>query len=259
MICEKCKSEYVDWHKRKRSTNKKLCLKCAKGTLVREEIWKLENGNYKCPYCNKEYTKTAICSHIWASHTKDGKAHIKKTLDINHKNCIGHSAWNKGLKKETSDIISKSVETLKKNIAVGKYVPKGHPHTPETKIKCSISGRKSASAQSRRSKNEILFCSLCESYFKDVKNNIPIFNGWDADVIIEDLKIAVLWNGIWHYKKVNAKHSLLQVQTRDKFKIKQIIKCGYTPYIIKDVGKHNINFVKEEFDKFIKSLETNRE
>jgi len=81
-----------------------------------------------------------------------------------------------------------------------------------------------------------------------------MFNGWDADVIIEDLKIAILWNGIWHYKKVNIKHSLLQVQTRDKFKIEQIIKCGYTPYVIKDVGKHNANFVKEEFDKFIKSL-----
>lgn len=47
----------------------------------------------------------------------------------------------------------------------------------------------------RRSKNEIEFCKLCEEYFDNVKHNESIFNGWDADIIIEDIKFAVLWNG----------------------------------------------------------------
>ncbi len=38
---------------------------------------------------------------------------------------------------------------------------------------------------------------------------------------------------------------------RDKIKIKEIINCGYTPYIIKDMGKYDPKFVEEEFNKFI--------
>lgn len=106
-------------------------------------------------------------------------------------------------------------------------------------------------AESRRSKNEKLFCELCENHFKNVKHNEQIFNGWDADVIIEDLKIAVLWNGKWHYEKITEKHSVKQVQNRDKIKIKEIKLCGYTPYVIKDMGGYNPEFVKEQFEKFL--------
>ena len=69
--------------------------------------------------------------------------------------------------------------------------------------KLSIAGKKSASIQQneRRSKNEKLFCVLCEQYFNKVGHNEPIFNGWDVDILIYDLKIAILWNGVWHYKK----------------------------------------------------------
>jgi len=78
-----------------------------------------------------------------------------------------------------------------------------------------------------------------------------MFNGWDTDVIIEDLKIAILWNGKWHYEKCNKKHSMKQVQNRDKIKIKEIKKCGYFLYIIKDLKGKNDEFVVEEFSKFL--------
>jgi len=64
-----------------------------------------------------------------------------------------------------------------------------------------IYGKLSAEAQNRRSKNEMLFAKLCEEYFNDVLTNEIMFNGWDADVIINNIKYAVLWNGVWHYKK----------------------------------------------------------
>ncbi len=120
----------------------------------------------------------------------------------------------------------------------------------------TINGRKSAAiqAKNKRSKNESLFAVLCAEYFGNIKTNEPIFNGWDADVIIENLKIAVLWNGVWHYKKITKKHSVNQVQNRDKIKIKEIKKAGYTPYIIKDMGSYNPSFVKEEFKKFIGNI-----
>lgn len=111
-------------------------------------------------------------------------------------------------------------------------------------------GLKSSVNQQRRSKNEIYFYELCKKQFKNVKHNENIFNGWDADIIIEDFKIAVLWNGKWHYEKLKRNHSLIQVQNRDKIKINEIKKLGYSCYIIKDLGKYNKDFVENEFNKF---------
>lgn len=127
----------------------------------------------------------------------------------------------------------------------------------ETIAKLSAAGKHSAEIQgeNRRSKNEKYFCELCEKHFKNVKHNEPIFNGWDADVIIEDIKVAVLWNGKWHYQKIKEDHSVEQVQNRDKIKIKEIKNCGYIPYVIKDMGKYKPQFVEDEFNKFINIAE----
>jgi hypothetical protein len=118
-------------------------------------------------------------------------------------------------------------------------------------------GRKSVEVQSetRRSKNEIHFANLCKEKFADVETNKSMFNGWDADVIIHDKKIAVLWNGIWHYKTIQKSLPVEKIQQRDSLKLVEITKCGYVPYVIKDTGAENIEFVKLEFDKFLLTLQ----
>jgi hypothetical protein len=98
--------------------------------------------------------------------------------------------------------------------------------------------------------NEIYFSELCEKYFT-ITTNEPFFDGWDADIIIHSEKIAILWNGAWHYKQIIKKQSLQQVQSRDKIKMNIIKKYGYIPYIIKDMGKYNKKFVEQEFEIFI--------
>ncbi len=114
----------------------------------------------------------------------------------------------------------------------------------------TVGGKVSAQKQYRRSKNEIHFADKCIEHFETVLTNKAIFNGWDADVIVEDLKIAVLWNGKWHYEKITKKHSVKQVQNRDRIKLKEIKEAGYVPYVIKDMGKFNEEFVESEFVKF---------
>ena len=51
-------------------------------------------------------------------------------------------------------------------------------------------------------------------------------------------------------------HNLLQVQTRDKIKLKEIAEAGYTAYTIKDLGKYSKNKVDEEFTKFLYYFKT---
>lgn len=120
-----------------------------------------------------------------------------------------------------------------------------------------IGGKISVRSQNRRSKNEIFFAELCEEHFNDVQCNEQIFNGWDADVILNNEKIAILWNGNWHYKKITKKHSLLQVQNRDKIKISEISKFGYEPYVIKDLGAFSKIFVLSEFEILKRHIEMN--
>lgn len=97
------------------------------------------------------------------------------------------------------------------------------------------SGLASAATQVRRSKDEIKLFELCNNYFKTIRHNEPLVNGWDADIIIDDYKIAVLWNGPWHYKQMPHKnHSLLQVQTRDKIKHEQSTNSGWKVLVFED-------------------------
>ena len=131
----------------------------------------------------------------------------------------------------------------------------------KAKIHGSIGGQISAENQQRRSKNEILFSELCIEYFgeDDIICNQRIFKdkkggAWDADAVILSLKIACLWDGNWHFKKLNKKHNLEHVQLRDKWKREIIIDNGYTYYTIKDLGGFNPKFVKEQFDLFIHKL-----
>ena len=111
--------------------------------------------------------------------------------------------------------------------------------------------------ESRRSKNEIYLFDLCKEKYNHILSNESMFNGWDADIIICQYKIAILWNGKWHYEKITNKHSVKQVENRDRIKIKEIESCGYIPYIIKDMGRENKDFVEKEFKKltgYISSL-----
>ena len=84
-----------------------------------------------------------------------------------------------------------------------------------------------------------------------VETNTKLFNGWDADVIVHDVKVAVLWNGPWHRRKIKSNHSVAQVQNRDKIKCKEIERYGYCAYTIDDPGKADNKFVEEKFNLFL--------
>lgn len=136
------------------------------------------------------------------------------------------------------------------------FIGNGAKYCPPCRaIRWKEIGNKSVISQNRRSKNEIYFAELCKKHFTSIKTNEPQFNNWDADVIVEDFKIAVLWNGNWHYQSISKNISLAQVQARDKIKIKEIIKCGYSPYVIEDRGRYNPRFVEEQFNIFLKYIE----
>ena len=218
----------------------------------------------KCHNCNKEFEiierehqhpkkEKYYCSRSCANSRKHSDT-TKKRISVSMNNYfIENNKESKHIhqcvychidfisKKKTQQFCSRSCSTKHMN----KTNNAGHK-----------GGMKSCQIQkeTRRSKNEKYFSDLCKLKFKNVVTNEPIFNCWDADIILLDHKVAVLWNGKWHYEKITQKHSVKQVQNRDKIKIKEIISAGFYPYIIKDMGKHNTKFVIEEFNKFVNYL-----
>ena len=185
----------------------------------------------KCKFC-----ETILYLLSWS---------IKKVCDV----CRRKVHTPKKVKK--FNCVSCNAEILSKSTLVKYCKPCRKAANKITSVKAGLA---SAALQVRRSKNEIYFAELCTQYFQHITTNDPIFvskNGnWDADVIVHDHKIAVLWNGAWHYKTIRKGHSLKQVQTRDKIKLDVIVKNGFISYTIIDMGRANKTFVEIEFDKF---------
>ena len=274
IICKYCGKEFDDIHKRvghenvckERPDYEEVIAKRKLGgknaIILQNKKRALPRKTYQCvcEKCNKEFEITCTepqyfcikhfyCSRSCANtrtHSEETKKKISDSLhEYNHtekKFCLDCGAK---LDRRTDSGYCK------------KCYHKHRVYSDETREKLSKAGKKSAyvQQQTKRSKNEIGFCELCMNYFKNVRHNENMFNGWDADVILEDYKIAVLWNGPWHYKQISKTISLECIQNRDKIKVKEIKNCGYYPYIIKDLGKYNEKKITEEFDKFVKFIE----
>jgi very-short-patch-repair endonuclease len=113
-LCDKCNKQITSNNYNKHYNS---CVNKKEHSKINEE-WKLENSNYKCPFCEKEYSKLGILIHIWRNHTEDG---IKFSTNEGYKN--GRTAWNKGLTKETNENVRKNGESLSNNIKNGKTIP----------------------------------------------------------------------------------------------------------------------------------------
>lgn len=217
-----------------------------------------EQNPKTCPYCGK------IIS--WEDHKRE-----RKFCNATHAALYNNSKRTLESRQKQADTLKSKLNlSNKKKIRNKTCICCGNNFVTETKRKtCSLAcertlknlgarkgGLISVGVQSkeRRSKNEKLFAEMCIKDFSEVLTNELMFNGWDADVILPKQKIAILWNGKWHYEQIKKGSSLSQIQNRDKIKIKEITKMGYTPYVIKDMGKYNPEFVKSEYEKFIKII-----
>lgn len=111
-------------------------------------------------------------------------------------------------------------------------------------------GKSSASKMVKRSKDEIKLFNLCCNHFHNVNNNTVIVDGWDADIILNDQKIAILWNGPWHYQQMPlSRHSLSQVQNRDRIKIDILTKAGWQVVVFEDR-----NYTPESAFQYLKEM-----
>lgn len=183
----------------------------------KKPIWEKGNFKFGCVKC-----KRLIYHHQYALHTDvcrtESCAQCSVEFVVTHdtkrfcsKSC---AATFNNLKKSTESR-TKQGESLKERYRLGLRTVKEkseyckfsyciickevlhNKHKKLCSLDCrkklsSINGRKSASKRIKRSKDEIKLFDLCISEFANVTHNVPIKDGWDADVILNDHKVAIL-------------------------------------------------------------------
>ena len=183
-------------------------------------------------FCSR--TCSAIFNNTGKKHSEQTKEKIKKTLSIKN-NIKEHQIDVKYKNIEKYDLNPKSCLVCRNKIEYDKRKNKSCDNEMCRKTIQSIAGRTASSYIKKRSKDEIELFELCQSLNILIYPNEIIADGWDADITFPDLKIAILWNGPWHYKEMNMKnHSLKQVQNRDKLKIKLFESLGWKVLIFED-------------------------
>lgn len=246
MECKECKSTF------KPSTTRQIY--CNK-----ECNYKYHNNNRKkylgkCKHCNIDF-KSAHREQIYCSLVcSNSKFDSEKYREMGK---------NGSAKKYEGKIL------LKNTIRICLYCKKEyHPKRSEQKYCGKVCSRdhniilmKNGTIKmntNNRGLAENHFSELCIKYFgkDDILCNEKIFKDkneglWDADIVIKSLKLAVLYDGIFHHIQVKKEHKLKQIQSRDKLKRKIILDNGYSYYTIIDKGKFNKEFVEEQFNLFL--------
>jgi len=219
---------------------------------INENWLNKETGKYRCPHCNKEYTKKGIGTHIWRSHGEG------KNFTGNNKGFKDgtRSAWNKGLTKDTDDRVKNYGETYSKRVKSGdiKIHNKGKSTSEMTKKRISESmkiahneGRAHNIGQSRwnneMSYPEKFFREVIENEFKD-KNFVQEYNVgiFSIDFAWVDKKLAIEIDGEQHEKP--------EYKERDKRKDKKLTSEGWKVLRIKwkDLYHNTKSKIKEAKD-----------
>lgn len=173
-----------------------------------DENWKLENGRYQCPFCNKNYTRNGIATHIFRSHTKKGKDH---NPNIGYEDG-GRIVWNKGLTKDNDERVKKTGETFSMRNSQGLFNLKGRKLHKETKLKISNSMKKAHKEKrawnigmsrwnNEPSYPEKFFMKVIENEFvdKNYKREYPV-SIYSIDFAWVDKKLAIEIDGAQHEK-----------------------------------------------------------
>jgi len=128
-------------------------------------------------------------------------------------------------------------------------------HQRKSGEKGGIKASTGLKAERFRSKSERLLYDKIKTIFPDAVHNQWIFDGYDADIIIPSIKVAIHWNGPWHYRVIISEKHFESIKKRDLERYQSIINADYQNYIIKDItGIFKPKNVELEFQTFLNWL-----
>ena len=81
-----------------------------------------------------------------------------------------------------------------------------------------------------------------------INNDKILLDGYECDISIPDLKLAIEWNGIVHFKPIYGQTKLDNIQQRDMEKQKIAVEKQINLIVIPDLVSSE-KYVKESFQK----------
>lgn len=124
---------------------------------------------------------------------------------------------------------------------------------------CSGSCRNQANnklIKGHRSKAEYMLSTAISKHFPSLKfetNNRTILNGLELDFYFPSLKLAIEWNGIFHYAPIRGDSALAKIQSKDAQKIHLCKEAHIDLIIICDRTSH-LSFIQETINDIIDKI-----
>jgi hypothetical protein len=208
--CDKCYQE-ISLSNYKKHYNK--CNGIAKNDKKMKMSWLQDNGNYKCPLCEKEFK--GINFHIWAKHNENNKNwHPNK----------GKPTWNKG--KKTGPRSLEDKEKIAKNNKGGRGKQGKYKN-----IYCNSSW-------------ELAYLIYCFDNNIKIQRNTQgfeyIFNGMKFHYFPDFIKENDTYVEIKGYKNERYNDKISQFKNKLEIIDKEKIK----PYLDYVIQKYGINFIE---------------
>lgn len=216
---KKIKQEQIEY-----TINPKKCIKCGLEIEFEKRNWNHCSRKCSNSRTRNEEVKKKISNTLKKNGNKTKKEKFLKSLILVNCFCCRDEIGVSPKRIRNDELYHCDNANCKKSVS---------------KIRFQRAGRKgglaSASKMIKRSKNEIILYDLLSKHFINIDHNKPIANGWDADILLYDHKLAILWNGPWHYKEMGfSNHSLEQVVNRDCIKIQEFEDIGWNVIIYQD-------------------------
>ena len=115
---------------------------------------------------------------------------------------------------------------------------------------CAATYNNKLKRKSRRSKIEAKFYNLLVQEFPNLDilpNDKTMLDGYEIDVSIPELKLAIEWNGIVHFRPIYGQTKLDKIQIRDKEKLKIATDKNINLIVIPDLVS-NDKILKQAFN-----------
>ncbi len=200
-----------------------------------------------CENCNKVFKR------LESIHKKDMRKNKSKYSFCSSSCFYSHQVKNNN--------IYTTCFTCKKHIKIVKNAfQKSKTKRFFCNLSCAATYNNKLKRKSRRSKIETKFYNLLVKEFPNLNilhSDKTMLDGYETDVAIPSLKLAIEWNGIVHFKPIYSQTKLDKIQTRDAEKLEIASNKDINLIVIPDLVSNDkilqqaFNDVKEIINKLL--------
>lgn len=200
----------------------------------------METITLKCNYCKNDFKR------LLATHNNN-----INNLSHKHQNIFCSRGCCDKFKSEKNTIIidcGSCGQKLTKQKSQAKRSKTGKTFCNQS---CAATYNNKLKRKSRRSKIEAKFYNLIVKEFPSLdilSNDKTMLNGYEVDVAIPELQLAIEWNGIVHFKPIYGQTKLDRIQTRDTEKLKIASDKDINLIVISDLVS-NDKILKQAFNE----------